>query len=191
MLHPHRLLSTARLYLRRLTAGDAPCLFALDSDPEVMRYISKGQPTPLERIENDVLPRILDAYDRLPRQGFWAAHEREVGAFIGWFHLRPERSGAGEMELGYRLRRSFWGMGYATEGSRALLVLAFRLWRLERVVATTLVDNVASRRVMEKCGMRFEKRFYYDESLLPGWSLEEREAVRYTVARDDFPPGPM
>ena len=58
--------------------------------------------------------------------GLFAAHEKDSGAFIGWFCLRPERGGPlDEVELGYRLRQEAWGKGYATEGSRALLGKAF------------------------------------------------------------------
>src|SRR4051794_41020426 len=99
------LFQTARLYLRRLCPDDACLLFELDSDPEVMRFISKGVPTSLAQIENEVLPRLLSYYERATPQGFWAAHLRKSDAFIGWFHLRPDKIEPEEMELGYRLRR--------------------------------------------------------------------------------------
>ena len=179
-------LETERLFLRPFTRDDAPLLYALDSDPEVMRYISKGKPTPLEKITDEVLPRWLRYYETSDYLGFWAAHERASGDFTGWFHLRPDRFTPEEMELGYRLMRRFWGRGYATEGSRALVEKAFIDWDIDRVVAATLVGNTASQRVMEKCGLRFETRFTYPESLLPGWTEAERQAVKYGVSRAEF-----
>ena len=174
------LFRAARLYLRRLQPNDASLLFELDSDPEVMRFISKGQPTPLARIEKEYLPRMLGYYRHSPPQGFWAAHLRDTEEFIGWFHLRPDKIEPQAMELGYRLKRKFWGRGLATEGSRALLGNAFGEWRYEMVCARTLAVNLASRRVMEKIGLRFEREFFWGPDVLPGWSEEERRGVKYT-----------
>jgi RimJ/RimL family protein N-acetyltransferase len=183
---PAVFLETERMYFREFQDADAPLLFELDSDPEVMRFISKGQPTPLARIQNEYIPRMLDYYRRIPPQGFWAAHLREAGAFIGWFHLRPDRISAGEMELGYRLQRSVWGRGLATEGSQALLNNAFNRWGYGKACARTLADNLASRRVMEKAGLCFECDFHYDADMLHGWVEQERRAVKYSVTRAEY-----
>ena len=109
MSAPAAFLETDRMYFREFRDADAQLLFELDSDPEVMRFISRGEPTPLARIQNEFIPKYLDAYRRQPPQGFWAAHLRESGSFIGWFHLRPDKISAQEMELGYRLQRLVWG----------------------------------------------------------------------------------
>ena len=175
------LFETERLYLRRLWPDDARLLFELDSDPEVMRFISKGQPTPLARMQNEYLPRILSYYRSWPPQGFWIAHLRATHEFIGWFHLRPDKMQPDEMELGYRLKRGVWGRGLATEGSRALVEKAFGPWGYEKVCARTLVVNLASRRVMEKAGLSFEHEFVWGLDVLPGWSAEERRGVKYSA----------
>src|SRR5512140_2885474 len=108
--HPTEIvLATGRLYLRRFCPHDAPLLFELDSDAEVMRFITKGQPTPLAQIENEILPRVLGYYRKSPPQGCWATHLADGDEFIGWFHLRPDKITPEEMELGYRLKRSAWG----------------------------------------------------------------------------------
>jgi len=174
------------MYFRRLHADDAQRLFELDSDPEVMRFISRGQPTPLNRIQNEFIPRFLEYYRQPPPQGFWAAHLHQDDKFIGWFHLRPDRISPGEMELGYRLKRSVWGRGLATEGARALLERALEEWGYARICARTLAGNLASRRVMDKVGLRFEAEFYYGEDVLPGWTEAERRAVKYSVTREIF-----
>ena len=169
------------MYFRRFRADDAPLLFDLDNDPEVMRFISKGKPTPLERIEKDIHPRILAWYEQSPPRGFWAAYLRDTDAFIGFFHLRPDKITPEEMELGYRLKRNVWGRGLATEGSRVLLGRAFSEWSYEKVCARTLAGNLASRRVMEKAGLTFECDYIYGEETLPGWTEEERCAVKYSI----------
>jgi len=181
----HILLETGRLYLRRLWPEDVELLFDLDSDSEVMRFISKGQPTPLARMENEYLPRILGYYQNWPPQGFWIAHQRASDEFIGWFHLRPDKMQPDEMELGYRLKRSIWGRGLATEGSRALVEKAFGPWGYRKVCARTLVVNLASRRVMEKAGLRFEHEFLWGLDVLPGWSEDERRGVKYSACVGD------
>jgi len=176
------ILRTPRLVLRRLEAADVRRLVELDSDPEVMRYLSGGVPTPRAVIETEVLPRFLSYDAGPPGLGFFAAERRADGAFLGWFHLRPaQHGGEGELEIGYRLRREAWNRGYATEGSRALVRLAFVELGAQRVVAYTLAVNLASRRVMEKAGLSLEATFVQPElSHIPGW---EQGSVRYALER--------
>ena len=179
-------LDTARLVLRPLREEDARWVWELDQDPELMRHISFGVPTPWREFEDRLLPRMLTSHAAGPQYGFWAARLRgDPGTAVGWFHLRPERIPPGDMELGYRLRRDSWGRGLATEGARALVAAALGDWELPLVVANTLQANHASRRVMEKCGLRWERDFVYPESLLPGTSEVQRRAVRYRIVKGD------
>ena len=178
-------LQTQRLVLRRFTEDDSANLVELDGDPEVMRFINGGRPTPRTEIESEVLPAFLDYYERYRGYGFWAAIEKSTGLFVGWFHFRPaEGSPPGEVELGYRLRRSAWGKGYATEGSRALVDKGFAELGVERVVASTMVVNVASRRVMEKAGLRFVRSF---RQPWPDYIEGEEEGdVEYALLRSEW-----
>ena len=148
-------LDTERLTLRRFTAADAGLLIELDSDPAVMRYLTGGEPTAPETIRERDLPGILAGYEKWGGNfGLFAAYDKDRGAFVGWFFLRPEPGGPpDEAELGYRLRRAEWGKGYATEGSRALLGKAFAELGVRVVWAETMCVNEASRKVMEKLGM--------------------------------------
>src|SRR4051794_17433344 len=115
-------LRTERLVLRKFTADNVDLLVELDSDPEVMLYVTGGLPTSREDIINDFLPAFLSYYDRYAGFGFWAAIESATDEFVGWFHLRPAPEDPPDVvELGYRLRRAAWGRGFATEGSRALI----------------------------------------------------------------------
>jgi len=175
-------LETERIYLREIVPEDSRLLFELDSDPEVMRFISKGQTTSIEQIENDHLPKMLRWYRHSPPQGFWIAHMRSSQEFVGWFHLRPDKIEPTEMELGYRLKRNFWNIGLATEGSRALLHFSFAQCGYQKVSARTLIINLASRRVMEKVGLRFEHEFVWGADVLPGWLEAERRGVKYGLS---------
>ncbi len=173
------LLQTERLILHRFTAHDADNLVELDSDPEVMRFINGGRPTTRAEIQADVLPAFLAYDERSDGYGFCAAIERLDGAFLGWFHLRPAPDArSDEPELGYRLRRSAWGRGYATEGSRALIDRAFAELGARRVTASALTGNEASTRVMEKCGLRFVRSFQLQGGGGHG------DAVQYALTRE-------
>lgn len=154
-------LETERLVLRRFTEADVDNLLELDSDPEVMRFINGGKPTSRRAIRHDLLPAFLRYHERFEGFGFWAAIEKPPGEFLGWFHFRPaEGDGPDEVELGYRLLRSAWGKGYATEGSRALIRKGFTELGVRRVRAETMAVNLASRRVMEKAGLTLRRTFH-------------------------------
>lgn len=154
-------LETQRLVLRRFTMADADDLVSLDADPDVMRHVTGGVPTSRDEIETEVLPAFLGYYQRYEGFGFWAAVEKATGEFLGWFHFRPRPDAVpGEVELGYRLRKSAWGKGYATEGSRALICKGFTEFGVQRVVAEAMAVNMASRRVMEKAGLKLVRTFH-------------------------------
>ena len=184
----HVFLETERLLLRRFTEDDVENLVELDGDPEVMHFITGGRATPREEVQDEILPAFLDHYERYAGCGFWAAIEKSTGRFLGWFHFRPaEGAPPGEVELGYRLRRSAWGGGYATEGSRALIDKGFAELGVERVVAFTMVVNVASRRVLEKAGLRFVRVFHQPwPDYIEG---EEEGDVEYALRRSEWERG--
>lgn len=181
-------LETERVVLRRFTEQDVELLVELDSDPEVMHFITGGQSTSRQEVETEILPAYLEYYERYAGYGFWAVIERPTGDFVGWFHFRPENEDhPDQVELGYRLRRSAWGKGYATEGSRALIEKGFRELAVERVYATTMVVNVASRRVLEKAGLRYVRTFHQP------WPYpiagEEHGDVEYALSRTEWQGG--
>lgn len=175
------LLETERLRLRQFHGSDVDLLVELDADPEVMRYITYGVPTPRETYEQVILPRWFAIYAETPLLGYWAAEDRADGRFLGWFHLRPDRIDAGEQELGYRLRRTDWGRGLATEGSRALIRHGFERAGVAKVSSRTLAGNLRSQRVMQKCGLTHERDFVYPEDVLRGRDPAERAAVKYSI----------
>jgi RimJ/RimL family protein N-acetyltransferase len=177
-------LETERLVLRQFTPTEADLLVELDGDPRVMRYITGGAPTPRGEIESDYLPAFLGYYRKFPGYGFWAAVEKSTGDFLGWFHFRPAPGDPPDQpELGYRLRCEAWGKGYATEGSRALIAKGFAEFGVQRVVASAMAENTASRRVMEKSGMRLIRSFVADWPVsIPG----DEQGVEYAISRGEW-----
>jgi len=188
--------TTDRLTLRRFTPDDVNLLVELDSDPAVMRYLSGGASTPPELIRRTILPRVLKSYSLGEGYGVWAAFERSSGTFLGWISLTmAEKSGVREARLGYRLRRAAWGNGYATEGASALIQTGFTKLGLQRIVASTYEHNIASRRVLEKLGMRLVRKYHptpdalrstglYDTSTIT--DMWEGDDVDYAIERDEW-----
>jgi RimJ/RimL family protein N-acetyltransferase len=178
-------LETERLLLRQFDLQDADLLVELDGDPRVMRYITGGAPTSRDEVESEYLPAFLAYYRRFPDYGFWAAIEKTTNDFLGWFHYRPAPGDpVDQPELGYRLRCAAWGKGYATEGSRALIAKGFAEFDVQRVVASAVAVNTASRRVMEKSGMRLIRAF------VAGWPVsipgDEHGGVEYAISRSEW-----
>ncbi|MCA9696355.1 MAG: GNAT family N-acetyltransferase [Myxococcales bacterium] len=179
------ILETARLRLRRCTWDDLDHLVALDSDPEVMRYITGGVTTPRELYVEEVLPRWMGAEEHAGC-GYWPAEDRQSGEFLGWFHLRPDRIEPEYLEIGYRLARAHWGRGLATEGSLALVERAFIDLGAEQVSARALLGNRASQRVMEKCGLRRMGEFDFPVIMLGDHALVSNKAVKYAITREQW-----
>lgn len=179
------LLETDHLVLRRFTTEDVDLLVALDADPAVVRYVTGGAATPRQEVELEWIPAFLAGYQRGDGYGFWAAEEKPARSFVGWFHLRPAEGAArDEPELGYRLARAAWGRGLASEGARALVAYAFVDLGASRVIAQCLAVHVASRRVMEKSGLRLVRAFHED------WPVridgDELGDVEYVVTQAEW-----
>jgi RimJ/RimL family protein N-acetyltransferase len=179
------ILRTERLALRQFTEDDVDNLFGLNSDPEVMRYLTGGRPTPREVIRDEIIPFHLAVYKRLDRLGTWAAESVTSGEFLGWFHFRPgPDSDITNIDLGYRLRGSGWNKGYATEGSLALIDMGFTDLGVDRVFGHTLAVNGASRRVLEKCGLTLVGTTpYHGPDVIDG---AEHGEVEYALTRPEW-----
>lgn len=170
-------IKTPRLILREFSEADVDNLVDLDSDPKVTLYINGGEPTPRDYVVEQVMPRIMQYYKSLDRQGIWAAIERTSGTFMGWFHLRPNRANPDEIELGYRLKRKYWGQGFATEGSLELIKKGFEELNVQVIVAIADPSNLASRRVMEKAGLSFVEEYPEADDFI---------VVKYALRQQDY-----
>jgi RimJ/RimL family protein N-acetyltransferase len=152
-------LDTPRLVLRRLGLDDLGALTRLNADPEVMRYILDGSTLDQEQTRGRF--EAMDAHWDEHGFGIFGVEVRDGGELAGWAGLAtptflPEVMPA--VEIGWRLERRWWGRGIATEAAAEVLRYAFVDLGLDRVLSIRHVDNVASGRVMEKLGFRFERR---------------------------------
>jgi RimJ/RimL family protein N-acetyltransferase len=152
-------LETPRLILRRWREDDLAPLAEIYGDPEVMRFIGDGSVRTWEQTSAGLVLMERDWEER--GFGMFAVEVRDTGELAGWVGLAvpnflPEVLPA--VEIGWRLGRPFWGKGIATEGARAVLGFGFLDCGLDRIVSIRHVDNQASARVMDKLGMRFDRR---------------------------------
>ena len=144
---------TARLLLRQWRPCDLEPFAALNADAEVMRYF----PAMLSREESDGMAYRCQALIEQRGWGFWATEEQATGEFIGFIGLHTpaaELPCSPCVEVGWRLKKSHWGMGLATEGAAASLSCAFQTLNLPEVVSFTSVHNLRSEAVMQRLGMQ-------------------------------------
>jgi RimJ/RimL family protein N-acetyltransferase len=141
--------ATDRFVLRELGPDDAAEMYALNADPEVVRYTGNGPFASVEEARS-----FLESYDayRVQQMGRWGVIAKDGGAWLGWCGLK--RDSDGEVDLGYRLHRRFWGRGVATETGAGTLGYGFGALALDRIVGRVLPENHASHGVLKKLGMR-------------------------------------
>lgn len=151
------ILETNRLLLRTFTIADADLILQLNLNPEVTRYT--GDPMKDIKHAKEVLEKVILPQYALYNHGRWAvivkgAPGQGYNEFIGWCGLkaRPERN---EIDLGYRFMKNAWGKGYATEAAFACLQYGFKELGLKRIIGRAMPENIASIRVLEKCGMLY------------------------------------
>jgi RimJ/RimL family protein N-acetyltransferase len=155
-----------RLLLRRWRSEDREPFAAMNSDPEVMECLPKL----LSREESDALADRLERHFDERGYGRWAVEVPGVAPFIGFVglgyidfpaHFTPC------VEIGWRLARSSWGQGYATEAAHAALRHGFEQAGLEEIVSFTVPHNIRSRAVMERLGMKRSPDDDFDHPVLP------------------------
>jgi ribosomal-protein-alanine N-acetyltransferase len=153
---------TPRLILRRMSAADLDDLTRLHLDGRVMATLG-GIRSPAETrewLDRQVLHWQQHAF------GLWMVRDRATGQFVGRGGLHHvEIDGLHEIEVGYTFRAEFWGRGLATELARASVRVAFTQLHLPEIVCFTLPTNLASQRVMQKAGFRYERDLVYKDLL--------------------------
>ena len=177
-------MDTVRLRLVPLANEHIKFEIELDSDPEVMRYIS-GRASSPEEVKRAHQRRVAAAAE-VAGLGFWAGFAGDE--FVGWWILQPPNGPdqprvAGEADLGFRVLRRRWRRGYASEGARELIRYGFEDVGLNRIFAQTMAVNAASRATMAAVGLSFNRAFIsgepYDD-LVPG---AEQGEVEYEITR--------
>jgi RimJ/RimL family protein N-acetyltransferase len=171
-------LRAGRLVLRRWQASDRAPFAALNADPLVMEYF----PSTLTAAESDAMVDQIEQTFAADHVGLWAVEVPGVVSFAGYVGLWPARFPAPftpAIEVGWRLARSYWGCGYATEAARVAVDDGFERLGLSEIVSFTAVPNERSRRVMEKLGMTHDPREDFDHpNVQVGHSLRRHVLYR-------------
>jgi len=179
------IIETSRLILRQWKSEDALPFYQLNSDPQVMRYF----PECLTRERSDaVIDRLTSMIDE-NGWGFWAVERKDNAEFIGFVGLlaQPEQSDipfTPFVEIGWRLSRSSWGMGFATEAAQGALSYAFCHLGVDAVYSFTVLENLPSRKVMERIGMQNTGRDFNHPKLEAGHPLERH--CLYKISLTDW-----
>ncbi|MFM2224010.1 MAG: hypothetical protein RJA07_212 [Bacteroidota bacterium] len=158
-------IETERLILRELQPTDAAAFFEMDSNAEVHKYLGNNPVKTIEHI-HDVIANIQQQY--LDNGiGRWATIEKSSGNFIGWSGLKfrndEENNHINFYDVGYRLHPNYWGNGYATESCKAALEYGFTTLNANEIIGAANEENKASRRVLEKCGLKFVNQFIWKD----------------------------
>lgn len=153
------ILKTKRIYLRKFKSTEIDLLFQLDSDPEVMKFITLGNPRNIKEIKDVSMPRILKSYSSGDEYGIFCAQLLKNNEFIGWFQFEFDKK-SDAIEIGWRLKKNAWGNGFATEIAKALVEKGLKMNK--KIFAEAMNDNTASINVMKKSGLKFVTEFWGD-----------------------------
>jgi RimJ/RimL family protein N-acetyltransferase len=176
-------LTTERLFLRHWQAADRAPFAELNADQDVLRYF----PETLTRRSSDELADRIESAIACHGWGLWALEEQTTGRFIGFTGLaRPafQASFMPAVEIGWRLTRTAWGSGFATEAARAAAAFAFENLALDEIVSFTAKHNARSRAVMQRLGMRHDHAHDFEHPQVRDDRL--RQHVLYRLAGSDW-----
>lgn len=160
------ILETERLYLREFIPSDGYHFYCLNSDEDVIKYTGNK---PFKSISEAMI--FIKDYSDYKRNGYGrqAVCLKETNVFLGWCGLKFEN---GEIDLGYRFYKKYWGIGYATESAKACIDFGFSKLNIQKIVGRAHIKNVASIEVLKKCSFKFKKQFLQDNQPTTLYILE-------------------
>jgi ribosomal-protein-alanine N-acetyltransferase len=166
-----REVETERLLLRQFTIDDLDDLYFIYSHPDLSKYLSNEQPLRLDQTRA-AINSIIESWQQ-HKFGVWAVVYKKHRKLIGHCGLKFLEN-TPEVQIGYLLLKDYWRRGLGTEAAAAVLKYGFDVVKLERIVAIAKPENIASRRVMEKVGMKYEKDAYFYENDVVYYSLSRQ-----------------
>lgn len=170
----HIILQTPRLILRQFTLEDAGLLLALNSNPEVLKYLHEPLLETEEQALHIINTIILPQYKN--NLGRWAIHIKSSNEFIGWCGLKYLAE-LNEIDLGYRLMQPFWGKGYAFEAAKHTVDYGFNQLHLKTIVGRAHIENTASLKILEKTGMQYVKDEVVDNCPVKTFAIQNPQLV--------------
>jgi [ribosomal protein S5]-alanine N-acetyltransferase len=174
-------LETERLLLRPLELSDAEAMFAMDSNPEVHKYLWQN---PTQTIEESIktIEYVRSQYEK-NNIGRFATILKETGEFIGWTGIKyiddhVENGNTNFYDYGYRLNEKHWNKGYATEASIAWLDYGFNQMNIEKMNAYTHHENGSSNHILKKVGMSLIESYPDKDGVTWNWWLMENPNLK-------------
>lgn len=152
------LITTERTYLQTPDFLTFEQIRKLDADPEIMRYITNGKPRTAQESKNWLKIK-LNEY-QTNNFGLMPVFTKSDQSFIGWGGLKRLENSS-KIEVGYRLDKAYWGKGYATEITQAIIKYAKDKLAIQQLVAVTDLENKASQKVLLKCGFQYISQAHY------------------------------
>lgn len=178
------IITTNRLYLRKFTPDDAIHFYTMSLDEDVMQYTGD---TAFKSVE--AAKTFLEQYSHYREYGMgrWAVCLKENDDYLGWCGLKyhPDKN---YVEVGYRFYKKHWGKGYATESALASINYGFITLKLKTIYAHAHVDNLASHRVLEKCGLNHFENGTYDGMPAKLYKTENPHITVKTITTEDTIP---
>ncbi|MCF6295872.1 MAG: GNAT family N-acetyltransferase [Flavobacteriaceae bacterium] len=173
-------IETERLILREILPSDAKGMFELDSNPIVHKYLG-NKPVKIKQQAVDVIQFIRKQYKERGI-GRWATIEKSSGGFVGWSGLKLNLDKKEELngrrnfyDIGYRFIPRFWGKGYATESSLAVLDYGFNDLNIKTIFGAAEIDNIASNKILQKIGLQFINEFRFEDGIANWYELKKED----------------
>ncbi len=168
-----QILETDRLLLRELNTKDSVNFYQLNLNPEVIKYTGDKSFQNIKQAEN-----FLKTYKDYKINGFgrWAVIEKSSGEFLGWCGLKYDKS-LNETDIGFRFFEKYWNKGFATESAKACIIYGFEKLKIKTIIGRAMKDNIASIKVLEKIGLKYEKDFKYDSQKGLNYKITNKLAI--------------
>ncbi|MEW6990458.1 GNAT family N-acetyltransferase [Colwelliaceae bacterium 6441] len=165
-----KIANSQRLSYRLMDSNDEELLFQLDQDPAVMKYISNGEISTREKINNVFIPRMQAYRDLKKGWGLWQVNISATDEYIGWVLVRPmyffsENPEFDNLELGWRFFQSSWGKGYASEAALHIKNILAANKQYQAFSAIADENNLGSIGVMKNIGMSYVKTYRHIDPL--------------------------
>lgn len=173
-------IETERLILREILPTDVEGIFELDSNSTVHKYLGNKPITTKEKAE-EIIQFIREQYKERSI-GRFATIEKSTGDFVGWSGLKLNKDEKEELngkrnfyDIGYRFIPRFWGKGYATESSLAILDYGFKELDIKIICGAADVENVASNKILQKIGLKYINDFPFEDIITSWYELKKDE----------------
>lgn len=160
---------TERLIVKSFTINNQEEFFSVNGDPNVMKYI---RPAKSRKQTDEFLIDVIEYSNQTKIYGRWGVWTKTTGVFVGSFALIPVEQ-SDKMQLGYALLPSYWGLGYASELTMAGIEYSFTKTNFDRIYGYTEKENLASKKILEKCGFMYNAQKDEENRIILEYLLEK------------------